>query len=358
MAAQLVEKGIFFGNRAVRLDRAAVASNGDVELYLQAKQTYVQAMQCLSTATRQTRDRALAEGCRAKVNEYLARAEILDAWLAENEQKKKKAQKPTQPQPEPASSSASTSPESRPSRKPKAARPVGDDSETGGGDDDDDEEERSAMRKALLDAVVTENPNVRWDDVAGLEYAKEALKEAVILPKKFPNFFTGKRKPWKGVLLYGPPGTGKSYLAKAVATEAESYFISVSSADLVSKWQGDSEKLVKELFELARENAPSVIFIDEIDSLVSTRSDSESESSRRIKTQFLVQMDGIGNGTDGVLVLAATNLPNSLDDALLRRLERRVLIPCMLFYVAFTSEPLVSATQQQFSLSADLDYNN
>lgn len=146
------------------------------------------------------------------------------------------------------------------------------------------------MKSALSSAIVSEKPNVKWDDVAGLENAKEALKEAVILPAKFPQLFTGKRKPWKGILLYGPPGTGKSYLAKAVATEADSTFFAMSSSDLVSKWQGESERLVKSMFEMAREAKPSIIFIDEIDSLCTARSEGESESSRRIKTEFLVQV--------------------------------------------------------------------
>lgn len=173
-----------------------------------------------------------------------------------------------------------------------------------------------------------EKPNVQWSDVAGLENAKESLKEAVILPIKFPHLFTGKRKPWRGILLYGPPGTGKSFLAKAVATEANnSTFFSVSSSDLLSKWLGESEKLVKNLFELARAHKPSIIFIDEVDSLCSARSDNESESARRVKTEFLVQMQGVGNDNDSILVLGATNIPWSLDAAIRRRFEKRIYIP-------------------------------
>ncbi|XP_029372065.1 katanin p60 ATPase-containing subunit A-like 2 [Echeneis naucrates] len=172
-------------------------------------------------------------------------------------------------------------------------------------------------------------PNVRWEDIVGLEDAKRLVKEAVVYPIKYPQLFTGILSPWKGLLLYGPPGTGKTLLAKAVATECKTTFFNISASSIVSKWRGDSEKLVRVLFELARYHAPSTIFLDELESVMGQRGSSmggEHEGSRRMKTELLVQMDGLARSDDLVFVLAASNMPWELDHAMLRRLEKRILV--------------------------------
>jgi katanin p60 ATPase-containing subunit A1 len=182
------------------------------------------------------------------------------------------------------------------------------------------------IQRDILDA----NPNVSWNDIAELDDAKNLLREAVVMPVKYPQLFQGIVRPWKGTLLFGPPGTGKTMLAKALATECRSTFFNISASSIVSKWRGDSEKLVRMLFELAAHYAPSTIFIDELDSLMSSRASdgSEHEGSRRMKTELLVQMDGLQHRPNGevVFVLAASNVPWDLDAAMLRRLEKRVLV--------------------------------
>nr|XP_026651113.1 katanin p60 ATPase-containing subunit A-like 2 isoform X4 [Zonotrichia albicollis] len=177
--------------------------------------------------------------------------------------------------------------------------------------------------------IYLHKPNVKWDDIIGLDAAKRLVKEAVVYPIKYPELFTGILSPWKGLLLYGPPGTGKTLLAKAVATECNTTFFNISASTIVSKWRGDSEKLVRVLFELARYHAPSTIFLDELESVMSQRGTvpgGEHEGSRRMKTELLVQMDGLARSDDLVFVLAASNLPWELDSAMLRRLEKRILV--------------------------------
>uniref|UniRef100_H2XYN2 Katanin p60 ATPase-containing subunit A-like 2 n=1 Tax=Ciona intestinalis TaxID=7719 RepID=H2XYN2_CIOIN len=140
--------------------------------------------------------------------------------------------------------------------------------------------------------IYLHDPNVKWSDIVGLDHAKSLVKEAVVYPIKYPQLFTGILTPWKGILLYGPPGTGKTMLAKAVATECNTTFFNISASSIVSKWRGDSEKLVRVLFELARFHAPSTIFLDELESVMSQR----------------------GSG------------PGELDHAMLRRLEKRIIV--------------------------------
>ena len=197
--------------------------------------------------------------------------------------------------------------------------------------------------KQIFNEIVIQGDEVHWADVAGLEIAKKALKEAVVYPFLRPDLFMGLREPARGMLLFGPPGTGKTMLARAVATESRSTFFAISASSLTSKWLGESEKLVRALFSLAKALAPSIIFVDEIDSLLSSRGgSSEHESTRRIKTEFLIQWSDLQKAAAGkaqtdkektegdasrVLVLAATNMPWAIDEAARRRFVRRQYIP-------------------------------
>lgn len=170
--------------------------------------------------------------------------------------------------------------------------------------------------------------HVAWDDIAGLDHAKNTIKEIVIWPMLRPDIFTGLRGPPKGLLLFGPPGTGKTLIGKCIANQAKATFFSISASSLTSKWVGEGEKLVRALFAVARVSQPSVIFIDEIDSLLSQRNEGEFEASRRIKTEFLVQFDGASTSSeDRILVIGATNRPQEIDEAARRRLVKRLYIP-------------------------------
>ena len=175
----------------------------------------------------------------------------------------------------------------------------------------------------------SELQHTTWNDIAGLARAKQSLQESAILPLLRPDLFSGLRKP-QNILLYGPPGTGKTMLVKAVAHESQCLLFNCSASTLTSKWHGEGEKLVRTLFAVARNVAPSLIFMDEMDALLSTRNDSEHEASRRFKTEFMVQMDGLtssATASNNLLVVGCTNCPWNVDDAILRRFPRRILIP-------------------------------
>jgi vacuolar protein-sorting-associated protein 4 len=290
LAGDKLQKAIELGHQATALDRD--------KKFQEALDTYLLSIEHFMFVCKYEQNASFKQKLESKIKEYICRAEQIKDHLQKN----------------------SAPPQANPDGSGEAT-------ETGNGKSSGNAE-NDKLRQAMESAILTEKPNVKWDDIAGLVQAKSSLQEAVILPVKFPQLFTGKRKPWKGILLYGPPGTGKSYLAKACATEAEATFFSVSSSSLVSKWLGESEKLVKSLFDMAREEKSAIIFIDEIDSLCNSRdSGGESEASRRIKTEFLVQMEGVGKTKGSVLVLGATNCPWDLDPAIRRRFERRIYIP-------------------------------
>jgi len=283
--SDMINKGIKIVNEAIVLDNEGK--------YQEALEKYQHAIEYLMTGNKYEKNPQTKVMVQKKLKEYMERAENVKKIIDNN--------------------GANANAEGGVANKPV-------------GKDVDDEEKKKRMAN-LGSAVVAEKPDVKWDDVAGLEEAKELLKEAVIIPQKFPHLFKEGRKAWRGVLLYGPPGTGKSFLAKAVANEADCTFFSLSAANLTSKWMGESEKMVQQLFEVARESRPAIIFIDEIDSIAAARGEGKHESTTRMLTQLLVEIDGVGKDTEGLMVLGATNCPWDLDTAMRRRLERRILIP-------------------------------
>ncbi|MHA1413100.1 MAG: AAA family ATPase [Promethearchaeota archaeon] len=269
--------------------------------YRKAINKYQRAAEILIQFVKFNKNPMMRERCKKQIDQYLRRAQVLKAHLS------------------------GSSPRS------SSARGMGD---KGSKEDKGDQisprsEEEQELLDTISNTILTESPDVKWTDIAGLDNCKQALREAIVLPILKPELFTGARKPWSGILLFGPPGCGKTLLAKAAATECKATFFSVSSADLLSKWLGESEKLISSLFKLARLKAPSLIFMDEIDSIATKRGEGhEGGGERRVKTQLLSEIQGIRSKPDKpMLVLGATNRPWDLDVAMLSRFEKKVYVP-------------------------------
>ncbi|KAG4396841.1 hypothetical protein GLYMA_10G019400v4 [Glycine max] len=217
--------------------------------------------------------------------------------------------------------------------------------------------ENEFEKKLLTDVIPPTDIGVTFDDIGALENVKETLKELVMLPLQRPELF-GKgqlAKPCKGILLFGPPGTGKTMLAKAVATEAGANFINISMSSITSKWFGEGEKYVKAVFSLASKIAPSVIFVDEVDSMLGRRENpGEHEAMRKMKNEFMVNWDGLRTkDKERILVLAATNRPFDLDEAVIRRLPRRLMVNLP---DAPNREKIVSVILAKEELAPDVDF--
>jgi len=191
------------------------------------------------------------------------------------------------------------------------------------------DDEAKKLQEMISDTILTERPTVKLSEVAGLEDAKQAIDDAILAPMKHPELFKGKaRQPWRGILFYGPAGCGKTLVAKAVASEVNATFFNVSAANIVSKWLGESERLVLNLFELARKNQPAIIFIDELDSIGVSRSGDDVGGERRLKTQLLTELQGLASKEDErITLIGATNLPWELDFALRSRFEKKIHVP-------------------------------
>ncbi|ETN03113.1 hypothetical protein, variant 4 [Phytophthora nicotianae INRA-310] len=237
--------------------------------YAEAVELYASGIEKMMAQMAQLPNEEAQTHMRQKINEYMLRAEHIKEWMAEQARKQQTQN----------ASVSNTQGNNAPTSSGRQQR-------TGYS------KQHAEHAHTILDEVLDHSPGVHWTDIAGLEIAKQILQEAVILPTLRPDLFTGLRAPPRGVLLFGPPGTGKTLLAKAVATEAKATFFNISASSLTSKWVGEGEKLVRALFEMARELQPSVVFMDEIDALLSTRSASENDASRRIKNQVRYEASG------------------------------------------------------------------
>ncbi|MHA1729364.1 MAG: AAA family ATPase [Promethearchaeota archaeon] len=275
--------------------------------YNQARIKYTRAAEILFEFMKYNKNPNLKQLCNEKIHEYISRAKQLQGKrqrvkVGSSDFLKKEKKEP----------------------KPGI---TGD--EDGEGDKENLSEEERELISSIEGTILMEKPNIRWEDIAGLPEPKQALRESVVLPVTHPELFRGARKPWSGILLFGPPGTGKTMLAKAAANEIKCTFMIADSASITSKWLGESEKLAKNLFAVARIKAPTLIFFDEIDSIATTRGEgNESGGIRRLKTQLLQEIQGIkGFGENLVTILAATNRPWDIDSAFLRRLQRKIYVP-------------------------------
>jgi vacuolar protein-sorting-associated protein 4 len=285
---------------AVEEAQAAVALD-EKGRYQQAINKYQRAAEILIQFVKYNKNPIMIKRCQEQIEQYVNRAQALRAHLS----------------------------------GPRTRRPKNSSipSEAKGSEPSSNEGAYSAEEQELIDSIsgtiLTESPNVKWLDIAGLEDCKQSLREAIVLPIMKPELFTGARKPWSGIILFGPPGCGKTLLAKAAATECKATFFSVSSADLLSKWLGESEKLISSLFKVARVKAPSLIFMDEIDSVATKRGEGhEGGGERRVKTQLLSEIQGMKSTYDKpLLVLGATNRPWDIDNAMLSRFEKKVYVP-------------------------------
>ena len=287
-------------NAAIKLANEAIELDKQKQFDVAADK-YLQATETLNEFAKFCKNTKLKKLAQEKALQYFKRADM----LTQLRNKKLKV------------------PSGRTPNKGKKKDKNGEESEEEETEMSDDEKE---LRKTIEGTIITERPTITWGDVAGMDVPKQAIREAVVLPMSHPELFKGARKPWRGILLFGPPGCGKTLIAKAAANECKVQFFAADSASLVSKWLGESEKLLKTLFKVARLDAPSLIFMDEVDSIAGKRGGgNEGGGERRIKTQFLQEMQGV-KSTHGKLVtlMGATNLPWDIDSAVLRRFEKKI----------------------------------